>query len=69
MNTEIDATKATVQPLAYGIPQLVTATGLSRTTIYKAMKTGTLRARKVGTRTFVLHEDLVAFLRGCRDAG
>jgi hypothetical protein len=69
MDTEIDAKKATVQPLAYSIPQLVTATGLSRTTIYGELKRGTLRARKVGARTFVLHEDLVAFLRGCRHAG
>jgi hypothetical protein len=69
MNTQIEATKATVQPLAYSIPQLVRATGLSRTTIYGELKRGTLRARKVGTRTFVLHEDLVAFLRGCRHAG
>lgn len=64
-----DATKDAVQPLAFSIPQLVAATGLSRTTLYSEIKTGRLRARKVGARTLVLREDVVVFLRGCRDAG
>jgi excisionase family DNA binding protein len=64
-----DTTKDAVQPLAFGIPQLVAATGLSRTTIYNEIKTGRLRARKVGARTLVLREDLIVFLRGCRHVG
>jgi hypothetical protein len=56
-------------PLAYSIQQLVEITGLSRTLLYLEMRRGTLRARKCGSRTFVLHEDLIVFLRGCRHAG
>lgn len=37
--------------------------GLSRTALYNAHRRGELVFRKIGTRTLILEEDLVAFLR------
>jgi excisionase family DNA binding protein len=45
-------------PLAYSIPEACALTGVGRTTIYKAIRAGRLRARKLGTRTLILDEDL-----------
>jgi hypothetical protein len=50
--------------LAHTIPETVLASGLSRSMIYLAIKSGALRARKCGARTFVLDPDLRRFLRG-----
>ena len=48
-------------PLAVTIPDAVKATGLSRTSIYEAMKQG-LPARKAGRRTLIMVADLEAYL-------
>ena len=45
------------------IKQVCAVTGFSRTTIYGAIKSGALVARKNGRRTFVLRTDLEAWLR------
>ena len=50
------------EPLAYGIPQVCRLTGLGRTTIYGAIKSGHLTARRYGRRTVVLEHDLLRFL-------
>jgi hypothetical protein len=50
--------------LAHTIPQTVLASGLSRSMIYLAIKSGALRARKCGARTLILDLDLRRFLRG-----
>jgi hypothetical protein len=50
-------------PRAYRIPEVCRATGLGRTTIYEAIKSGALVARKWGRCTVVLPDDAAAFLR------
>jgi excisionase family DNA binding protein len=48
---------------ALRIPEVCRLTGFGRTTIYAAIKTGDLVARRYGRRTIVLEEDLQKFLR------
>lgn len=50
------------EKLAYSVPEAVAASGQSRTSVYAAMKDGSLVARKRGRRTFILVEDLKRWL-------
>jgi excisionase family DNA binding protein len=47
---------------AFRIPEVCKATGLCRTTIYAAIKSGDLLARKYGRATVILAADLDRFL-------
>jgi excisionase family DNA binding protein len=47
---------------AYRIDEVCELTGLGRTSVYEAIKSGVLVARKWNRRTIVLAEDLAAFL-------
>jgi excisionase family DNA binding protein len=49
--------------LALRINDAVQVSGLSRSTIYKLLAAGTLRAVKVGGRRLILREDLQALLQ------
>lgn len=49
-------------PIAVTIPDAVKATGMSRTSIYEALKRGDLTARKAGRRTLISFSDLEAYL-------
>jgi excisionase family DNA binding protein len=49
-------------PIAVTIPDAVKASGMSRTTIYAALKRGDLSARKAGRRTLIPIADLERFL-------
>ena len=49
--------------IAYTIPQAVHASSLSRSSLYVAIATGALHARKCGARTLILESDLRRFLR------
>jgi excisionase family DNA binding protein len=49
-------------PIAVTIPEAVKATGMSRTSIYEALKRGDLTARKAGRRTLIAFADLQAYL-------
>lgn len=49
-------------PITVTIPDAVKATGMSRTSIYEALKRGDLTARKAGRRTLILVADLEAYL-------
>ncbi len=49
-------------PIAVTIPDAVKATGMSRTSIYEALKRGDLSARKAGRRTLISFTDLEAYL-------
>ena len=50
------------QPLAITIPEAVKASGMSRTSIYEALKRGDLTARKAGRRTLISFAALQAYL-------
>jgi excisionase family DNA binding protein len=48
---------------AYGtLPEAVQFSGMSRTSIYEALKRGDLTARKAGRRTLISFADLEAYL-------
>ncbi len=48
---------------ALGIADVCKRTGLGRTTIFAAIRSGQLTARKVGRRTIILSSDLAGFLQ------
>jgi|HubBroStandDraft_6_1064221.scaffolds.fasta_scaffold1883160_2 hypothetical protein len=52
--------------LCYSVDDVCKITGLGRTTIYAAFKSGALIKTKIFGRTAVLDEDLMAFLRNSR---
>lgn len=49
-------------PIAISIPEAVRASGMSRTSIYEALKRGDISARKAGRRTLISFADLQAYL-------
>lgn len=49
-------------PIALTIPDAVKASGMSRTTIYEALKRGDLIARKAGRRTLIPFASLESYL-------
>jgi hypothetical protein len=50
-------------PRAFRIPEVCQRSGLGRTSVYGAIKSGALIARRYGRCTIVLAEDPAAFLR------
>ena len=55
--------------LAYSILEVCRMTGISRTSLYAAIKVGKLRARKYGARTLICAQDLQEFLNSLPTAG
>lgn len=49
-------------PITVTVPNAVKASGLSRTTIYEALKRGDLTAVKAGRRTLIRYADLLAYM-------
>ncbi len=49
-------------PIAVTIPDAVRVSGMSRTSIYEALKRGDITARKAGRRTLISFADLEAYL-------
>lgn len=49
-------------PIAVTIPDAVKASGMSRTSLYEALKRGDISARKAGRRTLISYADLQAYL-------
>jgi excisionase family DNA binding protein len=49
-------------PITVTIPDAVRASGMSRSSIYSALKRGDLSARKAGRRTLISFADLQAYL-------
>jgi excisionase family DNA binding protein len=54
--------------LAHTIADATKVSGLGRTTLYEAIGTGKLEARKAGGRTLIPAESLRAFLNGLPQA-
>ena len=50
------------KPFAHSIEDITWLANCGRTTIYAAIKSGTLKARKIGRRTIILDEDLRGWL-------
>jgi excisionase family DNA binding protein len=50
--------------LAYSVREAAQIANLGRSTLYKLIAQGELRARKAYGRTLILHDDLDAFLKG-----
>lgn len=51
-------------PIALSIPDAVRLSGLSRTSLYEALKRGDLTALKCGRRTLIPHTALAAYMAG-----
>lgn len=51
-----------MEQLTYSIPDVSVKTGLGKTTVYKAISEGRLKARKLGNRTLILASELDSFL-------
>ena len=54
---------AGVPRLALSVNEACIAAGICRRTLYEHIKAGLLVARKIGTRTVILTEDLITYLR------
>lgn len=52
---------------AFRVADLVRSGPLGRTSIFEAIRTGKLRAKKFGSATFVLADDWAAFLESAPD--
>jgi excisionase family DNA binding protein len=51
-----------IEVLAYSISEAVAATRISRATLYRAIANGLIPARKHGSRTLILANDLETWL-------
>lgn len=49
-------------PPAYSLEGFTAAFNIGRTKAYEEIKRGRLKARKLGTRTIITHEDAMAWL-------
>jgi hypothetical protein len=61
--------RSELRPRAFRIPEVCERVGLGRTSVYAAIKSGALVARKWKRRTIVLAEDLRAFLNDLPKVG
>lgn len=50
--------------LAYSVAEACQVSSLGRTSIFAALKTGRLRATRVGRRTLILSASLIALIEG-----
>jgi hypothetical protein len=52
-----------IAPLAHSPRDAAKAANIGLTKLHSEIKIGRLKARKIGSRTIILHEDLRAYLR------
>jgi excisionase family DNA binding protein len=57
------------QPIARSVEDTARLAGVGRTTVFEAIRTGQLRARKIGRRTVILDQDSRAWLNAMPLAG
>ena len=57
-------TSITEKKLAYSLPEVSEATTLSESLLRKHIRTGALKATKIGRRTVILAHDLATYLLG-----
>jgi predicted DNA-binding transcriptional regulator AlpA len=57
-----------MEKLALSIPEAVAASGFSRSSLYKEMASGRLRAIKRGARVAILSDDFKAWLKNLPEA-
>ena len=50
--------------LAYSVAEIVESTSLSRSTVYKGIRLGSLRSIRIGARRVILPDDLQRWLEG-----
>jgi excisionase family DNA binding protein len=50
--------------IAHSVKEIVEGSSLSRSTVYKGIRTGKLRSHRIGTRRVILPEDLQRWLEG-----
>lgn len=56
------------EQVAYSIPGACDASGFGKSTLYEEIAKGALRARKMGSRTFIMADDLKAWLEAQPEA-
>ena len=57
-----NVTSAAIAPVAYSVEGVTKIVPCGKTTIFAAIKSGDLQARKMGRRTVILEQDLRAWL-------
>jgi hypothetical protein len=62
-------TSPTPTKISHSIPSAVATSGLSRSAIYLALKSGDLRARKCGKRTLIEDAELRRFIESLPTMG
>lgn len=55
--------RSELQPEGLTLNDASIISGIGRTKLYEAIASGELKARKFGSRTLILREDLVGFLK------
>ncbi|WP_370301167.1 helix-turn-helix domain-containing protein [Qipengyuania flava] len=63
-NEEHSDRKGAAPPLAYSVEEAAKIARLSRSSIYLALRDGSLTARKAGRRTIICPSDLQQFIDG-----
>jgi excisionase family DNA binding protein len=66
LDDELRPRKRDLQPLAYSILEAVEVSKCCHGTLYQEMKAGRLRFLKRGSRTLILREDLLDWLKSHR---
>lgn len=68
-NSEHELPSQPVDRNGYGIAEVAERNNTSPSTIYREIKSGRLRARKLGSRTLITRDDEAAWLTGLPAVG